>query len=136
MHRLAGVSCTYFWNDKFVQDETFRDLLIFTIFADLTFIKPFIVIDFVCLQTKVIKEKSEGTAVLLDNSCSFDSHFDHCTSTLPKFPLLKISVHGIFCVSDVIIIKTGDKIAGWATQDYTPHCEYTYVHTIPRVSYS
>ena len=33
---------------------------------------------------KSIREESEGTAVLLDDPCSFDSHFGHCTRAWPK----------------------------------------------------
>lgn len=39
------------------------------------FIYSFIAINFVCLWIKAMREKSEGTAMLLNDPCSFDSYF-------------------------------------------------------------
>jgi hypothetical protein len=40
---------------------------------------------------KTIREKSEGAVVLLDDPCSFDSHFGQCTKLDPVFVGLNFS---------------------------------------------
>ena len=66
-----------------------------------------------------MKEMSEGSDLLLDDSCSLDYHFGHCTSLYQNFRGFKVFTHGFQSARSAKVSS----------------CENLYVYSIKTVFY-
>ena len=69
---------------------------------------------------KAIREKSEGTRVLLNTPCSFDGHFGHCTELHQHFCALKIVVHG-FQSMKTVKVSSHENLSAYIMADCVMH---------------